>query len=195
MWKAFLSLLAAAFLFGVISAGYWIYKQVDSKEQVQVERLEKFKNRKPRNDLPHIGYLAPKIELPNHANETVTLASTDAKPILVVFWASWSSHCQAELEKLEKEYKAKGKEIRFLLVNDTENDDETAANKLVETKGLHATLLYDRTGDVVEDYGIEVYPTSFLIGSDGKIADRWTGSIEAAEWDKKLAAILDQKKQ
>jgi peroxiredoxin len=184
-WRWFLTILAASFLFAVSSVGYWVYKQVEKKD-VEIERLQKYKNRKPRNDLPHIGYLAPKIELPNGKGEIVTLAGSD-KLTLVVFWTAWSSHCQAELEKLQRIYAEKGQEVRFLLVNDAANDDEEEARSLAEAHDLGPTVLYDRDGLVVEDYGIEVYPTAFLVGADGKIRDRWTGSLSDAEWKDKLS--------
>jgi peroxiredoxin len=186
-WRWFLTILAASFVFAVSSAGYWVYKQVEKKD-VEIERLQKFRNRQPRNDLPHIGYLAPKIELPNGKEETVALAGS-GKPTLVLFWTAWSSHCQNELKKLERLYQAKGQEVQFLLVNDTENDDEAQARALAEKDGLGAAVLYDREGQVTEDYGIEVYPTGFLVGTDGKIKDRWTGSLSDQEWQAKLAKL------
>ncbi|HZG17221.1 MAG TPA: TlpA disulfide reductase family protein [Candidatus Bathyarchaeia archaeon] len=183
-WKAVMTLLAASFLFAVSSVGYWVYQQIEKKD-MEIERLEKFANRKPRNDLPHIGYVAPKIELPNAKNEPVTLAGSE-KDTLIVFWTEWSSHCQKELESIRKLYEAKGKDIRFLLVNDAENDDEKRALALVNEKSLGEVTVYDREGLVVEDYGIEVYPTGFLVGADGKIKDRWVGTLTEQQWSEKL---------
>ncbi|MFY0546050.1 TlpA family protein disulfide reductase [Brevibacillus sp. H7] len=194
MWKWILALLAASFVAAVTSAGYWVYKQVDEKQQVSVERLQKFKNRKPRNDLPHIGYLAPKFELPAENNQTVGLNGPHHQPTLVVFWSSWSSHCQKELVLLDELYRQNGKNLRFYLVNDTTNDDPKEAEQLLLGKSLKQSVLYDRDGKVVEDYGIEVYPTAFLVGTDGKIKDRWVGTLTLDEWKEKLVNLELSKK-
>ena len=187
MVKWIVGLLAAALLVGIFVTGQWVFKQVDKKSQATVERLEKYKNRKPRNDLPHVGYLAPKIELPNLQGQVVKLSDHGDQPTLVVFFTSWSTHCQKEIEKIQKEYEAKGQKIRFLLVNDTENDTEADAIKMLELQHLDKKMVLDRKGAVSEDYGIEVYPTSFIVGTDHKVKERWTGSIDQAKWDQLLA--------
>ncbi|WP_134682863.1 TlpA family protein disulfide reductase [Brevibacillus migulae] len=186
-WKWVMALLAASFIFAVSSVGYWVYQQIEKKD-MEIERLDKFANRKPRNDLPHIGYMAPKIELPNANNEMIALAGSE-KHTLVVFWTEWSSHCQTELEKIKQLYAEKGKDIRFLLVNDAENDDEKSAAALVNEKSLGEVTVYDREGLVSEDYGIEVYPTVFLVGTDGKIKDRWVGTLTEQEWNERLSPV------
>ncbi len=194
VWKWVLTLLAVSFVASVVYAGYWVYKQVDDKQQATVERLQKFKNRKPRNDLPHIGYLAPKIELSNLENQTVSLSGSQTKPALVVFWSSWSSHCQKEMLQLEELYSRHGQKLRFLLVNDTANDDPQGAEQMLKGKELERSVLFDREGKVVEDYGIEVYPTAFLVGTDGKIIDRWVGTLTPDEWKSKLRVLELSKK-
>lgn len=192
MWRVFIVSIAVIFAVAVGSAGYWIYDRVAEKEQVTVERFEKFKERKPKNDLPHIGYEAPKISLVNEQNENVELGNE--KPVLVVFWAEWSSHCHKELEKLAELYPGYEDKIQLMLIDDTTNDDEQKAKKLIAERAMDKHALYDRKGSVVEEYGIKVYPTSFLIGTDGKIKERVVGSLDKEKWKEMLDKYAAAKK-
>lgn len=191
MWKWVLRIAVAALLFAVGSAGYWIYKQIDAQQQVTVERMEKFKNRKLREDIPHAGYIAPKFALPNAENQSVSLDTS--KPAVVVFWTSWSSHCQKELDTLEELYRQNQADVQFLLINATKYDTEEEARKLLANKSIEKAALFDPDGAVTDDYVIKVYPTGFIIGTDGKIKDRWVGNVTGEEWKAKLQTIEQQK--
>ena len=99
------------------------------------------------------------------------------KPAVVLWWASWGGTMADELKalaKLEKEFAAKGLTVVTVVL-----DDETtkpAAADLLRTAGVGGYHLYAAGGldrsPLAAAYGIHGIPHYFLVGKDGKVADR-----------------------
>jgi|GEM_PF-3355209 len=189
MWRGLLAVMALCFLVVIGYTGFMVHEQLSYKE-FEVERLDKYKPREYRKDLPHVGYLAPQIALPNRKGAEIRLHGEDRRPAVLVFWTSWSSHCQQELAKLTAMYELYGDSVRFLLVNDTAYDEEQAAFTLTEKMIFADRVLLDQQGTVSDDYSIQVYPTVLLADDRGQIVSRWTGSLSEQTWREKLESLL-----
>jgi thiol-disulfide isomerase/thioredoxin len=107
------------------------------------------------------------------------------KPAVVLWWASWGTNSADELKnlaKLEKEFAAKGLTVVTVILDD-ESTKATAA-ALVKASGVGGYHLYAAGGldrsPLAAAYGIHGIPHVFLVGKDGKVADR------AAEYGPRL---------
>ena len=97
------------------------------------------------------------------------------KPAVVVWWASWGTNAADDLKalaKLQKEYEAKG----LAVVTVSLDDDAAKAAEAIRGAGvagyhLHAAGGLDRS-PLAAAYGIHGIPHVFLIGKDGKVANR-----------------------
>jgi len=126
-------------------------------------------------------------------NETVDSAQYRGKPVLFVFWASWSSPVKQDLPDLIKvydKYHARGLEIIGInLDNDraelaafvTEN--HVGWPQIFESGGMDSRLAID--------YGIILMPTMFLVDSDGKVVNR--NLRTAAQVERQLEKMLPAK--
>jgi thiol-disulfide isomerase/thioredoxin len=98
--------------------------------------------------------------------------------VILSFFASWCAPCRNELplfNSLVNELKGKG--IKIVIVGFKE-DFKTIESLLAELKVDKPVVLSDENGKVGEKYGVRFLPTTFFIGSDGRVKDVIFGEIK-----------------
>ena len=114
----------------------------------------------PGWDAPHFGALTA-------TGESVTLADYRGKVLMVTFWATWCVPCRKEMPALEElQFKFGDRGLRVIGINFKE--DEGKIRHFAKLLGLSFPLLLDITGSITKTYGVVAFPTTFLIGRDGK---------------------------
>ncbi|OXM16891.1 TlpA family protein disulfide reductase [Paenibacillus herberti] len=139
---------------------------------------------------PKTGYDAPAFSLTGLDEQTYAVQGARKKPVFVNFWASWCGPCDLEAPDLQELYLKYGDQIDFYGVNSTSYDRERDARKFVDEKKLTFPIPMDRSGDVTKLYKVSNFPTTVLIGTDGKVKDRITGVIPIDQWKQKLDDLL-----
>jgi thiol-disulfide isomerase/thioredoxin len=126
------------------------------------------------------GRIAPDFELKTTRGERFQLSENVGKKIIVLnFFATWCGPCRAEMPELNR-YFHEHKAESFLLVGiDAEEkqdrvDDFLNGLKIDFPAGIDA-------GPIQKQYGINVFPTTVLIGVDGKVQFYETGALVNAE--------------
>ncbi|WLR49624.1 thiol-disulfide oxidoreductase ResA [Bacillus tianshenii] len=122
------------------------------------------------------GDQAPDFVLENLKGEKVQLSDYEGKGVFLNFWGTWCKPCEREMpymQNLYPEYKEKGVEI--LAVNVGESN--LAVEKFKERFGLTFPIILDKKGEVIEAFGVNPLPTTFLINKDGEIVDILTGTL------------------
>jgi thiol-disulfide isomerase/thioredoxin len=131
------------------------------------------------NDPAPIFSLRDIKEVDFHLNDLVGATKKENnKGIILSFFASWCIPCRNELpliNSLVDELKDKG--IKTVLVGFKE-DFDTIGSLLAELKVEKPVVLCDRDGKVGEKYGVRFLPTTFFIGSDGRVKDVVFGEIK-----------------
>lgn len=109
-----------------------------------------------------------------------TLSDYKGKVVFLNFWATWCSPCIKEMpdiEELYKKYNENQDEVVFLGISNpssieyphNQDVEEEQVKEFLEDNGYTFPTLFDRTGDVLKDYYISAFPTTFMIDKEGNI--------------------------
>lgn len=113
----------------------------------------------------------PALQLPTLAGGDWTLAEQRGQVLLLNFWASWCEPCRDEmpaLQALAQRHASQG--LRVATVNFKETP--ATIRQFTERVPLALPILLDREGEVAKAWGVRLFPTSLLLGRDGRV--RWT---------------------
>lgn len=128
------------------------------------------------------GDIPPDFELSTLSGDVVKLSDLKGKKVILNFWASWCGPCKAEMPHMEKYYKKyKDKDnVEIIAVNLTtaEKRGMKGVEEFVDAYGLTFPIPLDKEGTVEEDYRIIPIPTTFMIGTDGKISQKIVGPMD-----------------
>jgi len=100
------------------------------------------------------------------------------KIIILDFWASWCPPChnqnQQEFPKLKEKYKNNDFEIISYSV-DVDKSQWEKSSKDDNIDWINLSNLQGVSDKYVINYGVQVYPTSFIIGKEGKVLKKMKG--------------------
>jgi peroxiredoxin len=127
------------------------------------------------------GTPAPQFTLKTPQGETVSLSDFRGKAVLLEFFATWCPHCQAEAPHLKAMAESMDKS-RFAFVS-INADSEDAASVFAYHRylGLSFPALLDPgsppgsfhqqggAGPVTQSYGLQAYPTFYVIDPQGTV--------------------------
>ncbi len=114
----------------------------------------------------------PALDLPGFR-----LADARGQVVLLNFWASWCPPCRDELPSLELlEAALEKQDFRVVAVNYRETD--AALKRFLDVMPSSLAVVRDADGSVAKSFGAKVFPTSVLIGRDGRAAFTVVGEME-----------------
>lgn len=125
----------------------------------------------------------PNFELKDLDNKLVKSSDYKGQVILINFWATWCPPCKREIPEFIELYKKYQKD-GFVILG-VALDDLESVKKFKSAYKINYPVLIGNQ-DILKKYGnIRGIPTSFLIGKDGKIKQRYDGyrPIEVFERD------------
>lgn len=141
------------------------------------------------------GQIAPDFELRTNDGTTFRLSENVGKRIIVLnFFATWCGPCRAEMPELNRYFNDHKSDSFLLLGIDSEEQPDRVQDFVQELKLDFPTGI--DTGPIQRRYGVNSFPTTVLIGVDGKVQFYETGAIANAEvaFDKILQGNVDQLK-
>ncbi|ONI46476.1 cytochrome C biogenesis protein, partial [Candidatus Epulonipiscium fishelsonii] len=108
-----------------------------------------------------------------------TLSDYKGKVIFLNFWATWCPPCVKEMPDIQKLYENYGMNSENVIIlgvaspNDQnpytqERSKEDVINFLEQNEYTYPTIM-DINGDLVMQYGISAYPTTFMIDKNGNV--------------------------
>ncbi|WP_406694956.1 DUF2092 domain-containing protein [Singulisphaera sp. Ch08] len=115
-----------------------------------------------------VGKPAPATALKVLDGSQVNLASLKGKPVILVFWASWSSDSMsvlAPLAELEPQWKERGVALYTVSVGEDAED----VRKALDSSKLRLPVLLDSKDLTAASFGIRRLPTTVVIGPDGVV--------------------------
>jgi len=136
---------------------------------------------------PKVRVAAPPFTLEGVEGGATHLEAYRGKVVLLHFWATWCDPCREEMPDLEALWQqVKGSDIAIIAVaGDRGKIGKVGA--FCKKHGITFKVLHDPAGRVRRLYEVTALPTSYLIGSDGKISGKVLG---ARQWSGESAKKL-----
>ncbi len=126
------------------------------------------------------GRIAPDFELKTTRGERFQLSESVGKKIIVLnFFATWCGPCREEMPELNTYFNTHKAESFLLVGIDAEENQDRVEAFLADLKvdfpaGIDA-------GPIQKQYGVSAFPTTVLIGVDGKVQFYEAGALANAD--------------
>jgi len=123
---------------------------------------------------------APDFSFVAKENERISNTTLRGKVVLLDFWGTWCPPCRESIptvKNVKKKFANKG----FELVGISSDDDEDVWRTFVESKQMDWHEYIDLSGDVLQAFNIDSYPTYIVLDKDGVIRYRQSGFGDATE--------------
>lgn len=132
-----------------------------------------------------VGMEMADFALPDLEGNMVRLQDFRGQPVLINVWATWCPPCRYEMPDLHAYYLAHQADgLVVLAINAGETREQAAA--FVDSLGLTFPVLLDENEALMDALFIRDYPTSILVGRDGRVKVVHIGLFSAEQMDRKL---------
>ncbi len=132
-----------------------------------------------------ISDIPPDFELATVSGELVRLSDLKGKKVVLNFWTTWCTWCKVEMPHMEKYYRKyrESANVEIIAVNLTGSEHQglKGIQQFIDANGLTFPIPLDVDGKVEKAYNIISIPTTYMIGTDGKI-----GSIIKSPMDEDM---------
>jgi thiol-disulfide isomerase/thioredoxin len=139
--------------------------------------------------------LAPDFTLPvvgpnGPTGQTLTLSAFHGKVVFLEFMEPWCPHCQNMAPVLEQLYTQYGQgNVVFISVAGPWNGASASdAANFINQYGTHWNYVYDSSGTIFSEYGVNSTPTFFILGTDGTVINMYNGEESAGTLSGALSA-------
>lgn len=120
------------------------------------------------------------VELTLLDGSTFRMADSVGQTVVVLnFWATWCQPCREEMPELQRFVESRRDEPVRLVAVDAGEDEETV-RAFLEREGIDLPVAI-AGNDVTRRFGVASYPTTVVIGADGRIVLYEVGAILNAE--------------
>jgi len=118
----------------------------------------------------------------------IELSKLKGNFVFLDFWGTWCSPCRAEIPKLKSIYN-QYKDKNLVMIG-IANDNIENLNKYITENGIQwEQIIQSEDKQIITDYGVNSYPTTFLIDEKGVIIAK---GIRAEELSNKLEKLFNK---
>ncbi|MEH7157237.1 thiol-disulfide oxidoreductase ResA [Neobacillus drentensis] len=123
-----------------------------------------------------IGSEAPDFALVDMQGNKHQLSDYRGQGVFLNFWGTWCPPCKKEMPYINNQYhQYKDKGVQVLTVDIQES--ELAVNQFADRLKLDFPIMIDTDKEVMNTYGIDPLPATFLIDKNGKVVKYYTGEL------------------
>ncbi len=115
------------------------------------------------------GNTAISLQLKNENDEVVSLEQFKGKPVIIVFWVTWSPEAMSQLEALNQVKQQYKEDIAILGIHSSAFDilDYQSTVSFIKDRNDAIEMLIDEKSEINSAYYISSYPTTYFIDSEG----------------------------
>jgi peroxiredoxin len=120
-----------------------------------------------------INPLKKNIASPNFTVKTIdgkalNLNDLKGRFVLIDFWATWCGPCMREIPFV-KLLRAQYPESKLAIIGISRDRDLNAMKRVIKDKGMNWYHYFDKETDISRLYGVDIFPSYFLLDEQGKI--------------------------
>lgn len=203
--KKDMSALAKDYLLAFVMSNSDINPQTSDADAAKISKIidEKISDKDIKADLkriqyvisgPKIGEVAPTSKLIKADGSDFKLSAAQAKPSLVMFYASWNPYiAEANIPVLKEVVNFYKSNMDFVFVNLDDTKDQFIKTSNALLKDIPGTNVYGENGmnsQIAKDLGIYGFklPSFIVIDKDGKVASKFFYNLG----DPELINVLDK---
>jgi peroxiredoxin len=137
-----------------------------------------------------IGDPIPGFSAPGLEGGTVSWSDYQGEPTVLVVWASWCPHCQAELPILVPAAQAReGVGLVSVTTAIGQNPGPSPQGFLTDEGLTLATAVDDGAGTLMQGLGVTSFPTVYYVGADGLVENITVGESPEGAIESNLDAL------
>ena len=136
-----------------------------------------------------IGYNAINFVAKSINGKTLNLNKLKGNYVLLDFWGTWCSPCREEIPKLKSIYE-EYKDKNFVMIGIANDEIDKLKEFIDENDVRWEQILQSNDKNIISDFGVVSYPTTFLIDIDGVIIAK---NLRALELSEKLIELFGKK--
>lgn len=168
-------------------------KTFDYTNKASTNKVEQVQNKDDKNAQEDKGnstkvdkIIAPDFSLVDQHGNIHKLSDYKGKIVFLNFWATWCPPCKGELphiEEIYKEYKNNTADVIILGVtapNLGREGSEEYIKDFLNKQGYTFPVVFDNNGNIMEQYEIEAFPTTFIIDKEGNVNKYVPGAMDKA---------------
>ncbi len=122
------------------------------------------------------GDLAPDFVLTDLQGNKHRLSDYRGQGVFLNFWGTWCPPCKKEMPYINNQYQQfKDKGVQVLSVDIQES--KLSVNQYADRYRLEFPIMIDTDKEVMNAYGIDPLPATFLIDKNGKVVQYHTGEM------------------
>ena len=114
------------------------------------------------------------------------LADLRGQVVLINFWASWCEPCRAEMPSLQGLTSTYAPQ-RLVVLAVNFKESPAVAQRFAQRENLRLPVLPDPQGQLARQWGVTVFPSTVLVGTDGRVHRVVRGGLD---WSSPEAARL-----
>lgn len=167
-------------------------------ETVVREEIEKTEETEKNSEKPE----APDFTLTDQYGEQHSLSDYEGKTVFLNFWATWCGPCQMEMPDIQALYEAYGNNTGDVIILGVANPKTDASpmntdvsqeevEAFLEENGYTYPTVMDLDGSIFRAYGIQAFPTTFMIDKYGDIYGYVPGMLSKEMMESIIQQTID----
>lgn len=128
--------------------------------------------------------LAPDFILEDQYGNTHQLSDYQGKTVFLNFWATWCPPCKKEMPDIQELYETYGLNEEEVIVlgvampNVGKEGSKEDIIQFLETEGYSFPVVFDESAELMYNYQITAFPTTFIINPKGEVSLYVPGALE-----------------
>ncbi len=139
--------------------------------------------------MAQMGEPASDFTLKDIEGNTVHLSDYEGQTVLINFWATWCPPCRAEMPALKAYYEAHQDE-GFVILAINAQEGLSQVRQFAYDYRLPFPVLLDETACAISGYGVQSFPTSIIVGPDGRVQKIHIGMLDPETLENEVTPIV-----